>query len=235
MKIVTYKRLSKEDRKRTQHGFDSQAKDMEIFMEGGDYEVVGEFQEFISGAADNKPELKKAMEMCEAEGAVLLVAKLDRLSRRVSQVALYMEGSVAFKVACLPNADNFQLHLFAALSEQERMFIKERTKRGLAAAQAKGIKIGRANEKYTVSPKVKAHEKRVSEAAKAKSVEQAKKLELILGLAESRMTLAEISRKMCKLNVEKVNGSFAWTSSDIKRMIKMHNLDKTNIKGVVWG
>ena len=128
MKVVIYRRLSKEDKTKTQHGFDSQLNDINYYLNSlPSYEIVGDFHEFISGGADVKVELNKALTLCEAEGATLVVAKLDRLSRRVSQIALYMEGKVKFKVALLPSANNFQLHLYAALAEEERASIRDRT------------------------------------------------------------------------------------------------------------
>ncbi len=149
MKVVTYKRLSKEDRTRNQHGFDSQELDIQDYLKDvPNHEIVGEFQEFVSGAADHKPELEKAMELCRELGATLVVAKLCRLSRRVFQICMYMESSVEFKVSTLPSANNFQLHLYAALAEEERQTIRKRVKRGLEAAKAKGVKLGAASEKY---------------------------------------------------------------------------------------
>jgi len=148
-KVVIYKRLSKEDKTKTQHGFDSQQMDIDYYLSSVEsHEVIDSFQEFVSGGADLKPELEKALELCRKEGATLVVAKLDRLSRRVSQIAQYMEGSVRFKVSTLPSANNFQLHLYAALAEEERETIRLRVKRGLAAAKAKGVKLGAASPKY---------------------------------------------------------------------------------------
>ncbi len=46
------------------------------------------------------------------------------------------------KVAAMPNADPFQMHIYAALAEKERKFISERTKAALAAAKARGVKLG---------------------------------------------------------------------------------------------
>jgi len=81
----------------------------------------------------------------------LLVAKLDRLSRRVSIISKLME-TVSFRVATMPNADEFQLHIYAALAAQEARFISERTKSALKVAKEKGIKLGAASEKYHRDP-----------------------------------------------------------------------------------
>ncbi|CAH9013546.1 putative resolvase [Vibrio phage 277E43-1] len=146
-KFVIYKRLSKENKGKAQHGFNSQMLDIQYYLETvSNSEIIGEYQEFVSGGADVKPELEKAMEHCRKEGATLLIAKLDRLSRRVSQIACAMEGDVKFKVSTMPSANNLQLHLYAMLAEEERTNIRNRVKRGLEAAKAKGIKLGGASE-----------------------------------------------------------------------------------------
>jgi DNA invertase Pin-like site-specific DNA recombinase len=73
----------------------------------------------------------------------LLVAKLDRLSRRVSFIASLMDDKrLSLKVATMPHAEKFQLHIYAALAEQERDFISQRTKAALAQAKARGVKLG---------------------------------------------------------------------------------------------
>ncbi|MGV8617851.1 recombinase family protein, partial [Pseudomonas aeruginosa] len=77
------------------------------------------FTEAVSGSIRplDRPECSKAF----ATGFPVVVAKLDRLSRDVEHVAGLMK-SHDFKVATMPTADTFQIHLFAALAEQERTF-----------------------------------------------------------------------------------------------------------------
>jgi DNA invertase Pin-like site-specific DNA recombinase len=72
----------------------------------------------------------------------VIVAKLDRLTRDVHFGSGLMSRKVAFKVAEMPHADNFQLHLFLALAEQEREVISARTKAALQAAKERGQKLG---------------------------------------------------------------------------------------------
>ncbi|MGA1834485.1 recombinase family protein [Rhizobium wenxiniae] len=56
----------------------------------GPYEVIAEYQDVGSGGEDNRPELTKALALARKTGAELLVAKLDRLSRKVSFIAKIM-------------------------------------------------------------------------------------------------------------------------------------------------
>ena len=87
------------------------------------------------------PNLPRRSTLPNAQARLLLVSKLDRLSRDVEFIARTMKR-VSIKVATMPNADPFQMHLFAALAEKERKFIGERTKAALAAAKARGVKLG---------------------------------------------------------------------------------------------
>jgi DNA invertase Pin-like site-specific DNA recombinase len=71
------------------------------------------------------------------------VAKLDRLSRDVHFISGLMAHRVPFVVSELgPDVDPFVLHLYAALAEKERALIASRTKSALAAAKAKGVRLG---------------------------------------------------------------------------------------------
>jgi DNA invertase Pin-like site-specific DNA recombinase len=229
MKVVIYRRLSKEDKTKTQHGFDSQLNDINYYLNSlPSYEIVGDFHEFISGGADVKVELNKALTLCEAEGATLVVAKLDRLSRRVSQIALYMEGKVKFKVALLPSANNFQLHLYAALAEEERASIRDRTKRGCAAAKAKGALFGRASPKYGLNSgngtksmdEVIEKRKQVAIEATDYVIPEIKKALKYLG---KRPTQAKVATFLNDANIITPKGG-RWHQSGVQRVLERHNI-----------
>jgi DNA invertase Pin-like site-specific DNA recombinase len=150
-KYVTYRRVSTKEQGRSGHGLDGQTRDIELFLEkyhDTPPEVVGCFVKVLSGAQNDRPELAKAIALAKKENAQLLVAKLDRLSRKVSFISNLVEDKhIQLKVATMPQADNFQLHIYAALAEQEREFISTRTKAGLAAAKVKGVKLGGLRDK----------------------------------------------------------------------------------------
>ena len=231
MKVVIYRRLSKEDKAKTQHGFDSQLADIKYYLSTlPDHEVVGDFYEFISGAADNKPELQKAMSLCREQGATLVVAKLDRLSRRVSQIAQYMESDIKFKVALLPNADNFQLHIYSSLAEQERTMIRDRTRRGLAAAKAKGILSGRASPNYGMNSgngqkAVESVLEARREQAKAKTEYVVPHIHTALKYLGKRPTQAKVAQFLNDANVPTPNGKNVWTQSAVCRILDKHNIN----------
>jgi len=75
-------------------------------------------------------------------GAVLLIAKLDRLARSVSFIANLLESGVEVTAADMPEANRFLLHVTAAVAEHEAQAISDRTRAALAAAKARGVALG---------------------------------------------------------------------------------------------
>ena len=103
--------------------------------------MVAEFVEVESGAAASRPVLDQAITTCKKHNAALLVSKVDRASRDLETLARIVK-TVPIRVASLPQADPFQIHLYGALAQQEREFISTRTRAALAAAKARGVKLG---------------------------------------------------------------------------------------------
>lgn len=144
--FVLYRRVSTREQGTSGLGLAAQLRDCELYLASQPgAKVLEDFVEITSGAKCERPKLKAALALCRQSGAKLLVAKLDRLSRVVSEIALLMDDKdVEFVVACFPQASRFELHLYAALAEQERQFISQRTKTALAVAKSRGVKLGGA-------------------------------------------------------------------------------------------
>ncbi|MEG0006917.1 MAG: recombinase family protein [Aeromonas sp.] len=145
MKVVVYHRVSTKRQGESQLGLQAQQRDTDLFLShyAGDHQVLETFVDVRSGkgSMNDRPTLKAAVELCKQTGATLLVAKVDRLSRDVECVA-HIIKLVDVRIACLPFADKFQIHLYAALAEQEREFISQRTKAALQQAKARGVVLG---------------------------------------------------------------------------------------------
>ncbi|MDP7344060.1 MAG: recombinase family protein, partial [Alphaproteobacteria bacterium] len=136
---VVYRRVST-DKQET--GIEAQERAIQAFLASYGGSVLETYTEYASGAKNDRVELNKALKKCRKHKATLLVAKLDRVSRRVSWIAGLMESSINLRVAELPNADEFQLHIYASLAQQERRLISDRTKAALQVLKLKGIKLG---------------------------------------------------------------------------------------------
>jgi DNA invertase Pin-like site-specific DNA recombinase len=213
MKFVVYRRVSTVDQGKSGLGLAAQERDIAIYLKTyatEPYEVLGAFTEVQSGKADDRPKLAEALAMVRRTGAELLVAKLDRLSRKVSFIATVMEDrKVRLRVASMPNADNFQLHIYAALAEQEREFISLRTKAALAAAKTRGTKLGGLRD-ATGQRNIA-----VQKEARRRAEKVAK---VIVPMREQGETLRGIAEALNKSGVPTARGG-QWQASQVQRTL----------------
>jgi DNA invertase Pin-like site-specific DNA recombinase len=210
---VIYKRVSTKEQGKSGLGLAAQERDISIFLETYSqtpYTVLAVFTDVLSGTDDDRPKLALALSLVRREGATLIVSKLDRLSRKVSTLATLMDDKkVALRVASMPNADKFQLHIYAALAEQEREFISIRTKAALAEAKAKGVKLGGLRDKTM----------KRNEAVKANAHARALKVSgIVLPMREAGTPLREIAAHLNTAGVQTARGG-EWQASQVKRIL----------------
>jgi DNA invertase Pin-like site-specific DNA recombinase len=145
-KFVAYCRVSTQAQGRTGLGIEAQRAAVESYVVAHGGELVAEFVEVETGkgadALSRRPELKAALNTCSKRGAVLLIAKLDRLARNVHFVSGLLETGCDFVAVDMPNANKVMIQMHAVMSEWERDQISARTKAALAAAKARGVKLG---------------------------------------------------------------------------------------------
>lgn len=155
MKYVGYYRVSTKKQARSGLGLEAQQQMVRQFA--ADHgELVGELVEVESGRNDRRIELAKAINAAKKAGASLLIARLDRFSRRVSFISAMMEKGVRLVIVEMPNATDFQLHIFAALAQEERRLISERTKAALAQAKRRGVALGENGRVLALTNKARA-------------------------------------------------------------------------------
>jgi DNA invertase Pin-like site-specific DNA recombinase len=145
MKYIGYYRVSTQKQGKSGLGLDAQKKMVADFVAINGGEIVAEYTEIESGKRDDRPELMKAMKHADMISGKLLVGKLDRLSRDLHFITSLQKSRVDFVVSDMPNCDSFSIHIYGAMAQKEREMISARTKAGLAAAKAKGKKLGTNN------------------------------------------------------------------------------------------
>lgn len=140
--FVAYYRVSTDKQGRSGLGLEAQRKAVADFMAVVDGRLVAEFTEVESGKRNDRPQIAQALAACRKQKAVLCIAKLDRLARNVAFIANLMESGADFLACDMPNAHKLTIHVMAAMAEYEREAISSRTKVALAAAKARGVRLG---------------------------------------------------------------------------------------------
>lgn len=149
MKVIAYYRVSTKKQGESGLGLEAQKNTINRFLASSPYELVSEYVEIESGRKTDKrrPQLRAALEQCEREGATLMIAKLDRLTRNVGFLTTLLDRQVPIMALDMPNLQDpamsrFILQLMANVAELERAQISERTKKALAARKARGMSLG---------------------------------------------------------------------------------------------
>jgi len=140
--FIAYLRVSTDKQGRSGLGLEAQQAAIDAFLRPGDRLLEPPHIEVESGKNADRPKLREALERCRKTGATLLIARLDRLARNVRFISTLMEQGVPFLACDMPTATPFMLHIYAAVAEEEARAISRRTKAALAAAKARGVKLG---------------------------------------------------------------------------------------------
>lgn len=152
MQIVSYLRVSTARQGASGLGLEAQRAAVQGFAAAGGHTIVAELLEVESGGKADRPQLAAALATCRLHRATLVIAKLDRLARNVAFTANLMDGGVEFVACDMPHANRLTLHLLAAIAEHEREMISQRTKAALAAAKARGVRLGNPNGAAHLKP-----------------------------------------------------------------------------------
>ena len=108
-------------------------------------QILAEYIETESGKKSNRPQLLTALAMCRKTNSILIVAKLDRLSRNVAFTSKLLESDVEIVFCDFPQANRLILHIISSIAEYEAGLISQRTKQSLQAKKARGIKLGKSD------------------------------------------------------------------------------------------
>jgi DNA invertase Pin-like site-specific DNA recombinase len=134
-KVIAYYLVSTDRQGMNGNGMAAQRKSVEDYLNGGRWKLVSEFTEVESGKCSDRPELGKALAACRKLKAKLVIAKLDRLSRNVHFISGLMERKVDLVACDMPSANAFMINVYAAVAQEERRMISDRTKAGFAGCQ----------------------------------------------------------------------------------------------------
>ncbi len=123
-------------------GLEAQQAAVRAFVASQGWTLVAEHSDIASGKDDRRPGFQAALARCRQLGAVLVAARLDRITRRAHTLSGLLEEGYAIRAADMPGADDLMMRIYAAMAQKERELISERTRAALAAAKVRGAKLG---------------------------------------------------------------------------------------------
>lgn len=212
MPLVAYTRVSTGKQQASGLGLEAQREAIDQYARRTGEPIIGVFTEVESGAVRDRPQLAAALDLCRRKKAVLLIARLDRLSRSLAFIAQLLEAGVDVRAADVPEANRLTLQLLAVFAEYERSMIRDRTKAALAAAKARGVKLGSYGAVLAVQHKRAA-------LVFAETV----KPSLIMVMASGAVTTRQIADGLNALEVATREGG-RWHHSSAGRLMKRLHL-----------
>ncbi len=145
MRIVAYERVSTARQGASGLGLAAQRQAIETYATARHAEILARFTEVESGRCPDRPQLARALHLAKVTGAVLVIAKLDRLSRNAAFLLALRDSGVKFAAVDLPEANDLTVGIMALVAQQEREAISRRTKKALAVARSRGVRLGNPN------------------------------------------------------------------------------------------
>lgn len=212
LRFVAYYRVSTDKQGLDGNGIEAQKQAVARYLSSLDCELVGSFEEVESGANNRRPQLAAAIQMAKSKKAVLVIAKLDRLSRNAAFLLQLQDSKIDFCCCDMPHADPLSIGIIALLAQRERELISTRTAQGLAVAKQRGVKLGNPNAPKAWTKAVRAIRERKQQFA-------SETLGIIREIQSTGVKpLARIADCMNKRGEKTARGG-KWTATAVKRIL----------------
>lgn len=220
-KFISYYRVSTQKQGKSGLGLEAQKQAVATYLNGGDWQIVGEFVEVESGKRADRPELDKALAAARLHRCPLIVSKVDRLTRSVSFLSRLLDANVDVRFADLPQIEGatgrFLLQQMVAVAELEAGMISARTKAALAAAKRRGVKLGGDRG---VVPSAKVRAKGVAarqQRAEARATDIAPVIKELQ--AAGVTSLRAIAAQLNERGIPTARGEGQWQAAQVARVL----------------
>jgi DNA invertase Pin-like site-specific DNA recombinase len=215
-RFVGYLRVSTDGQGRSGLGLEAQRAAVAAHAAGRGH-IAAEHVEVESGRRKDRPQLAAALAACRTLRATLVIARLDRLARNVAFVSNLMESGVEFVAADMPVVNRLTVHILAAVAEEEARLVSARTKAALAAARARGVRLG--------NPRLRAGDLVLSAQGNAAQRENARRRAAAVAPyidqapRAGAATLAAIAEALMARGVPAPRGGDHWSPAQVRRAL----------------
>ena len=215
---VAYYRVSTAKQGASGLGLEAQQSAVRSYLNGGAWTLVSEFTEVESGKNNDRAQLALAIAACRLYGATLVIAKLDRLSRDAAFLLSLRDAGVDFIAADLPNANRLTVGIMAMVAETERDAISARTKAALAAAKARGTKLGGDRGVRITAEQSAMGRAAIAERTMARAADLAPVLASLK--AEGITSMGAMAKALTARRIPTAKGSTTWNPIQVSRVLK---------------
>jgi len=217
--MVAYYRVSTARQGQSGLGLEAQQEAVRGYLSATGSALVAEVIEIESGKRADRPKLAEALRLCRLHGATLIIAKLDRLARNVAFVSRLMESGADFVAVDFPQANRLTIHILAAVAEHEAQAISQRTKAALAAAKARGTRLG--GHRGIVPAEAAQAAGRAAQAARAH--QRAHDLAPVISEIRNSgiSSLGGIARALSEKGIPAARGGTRWSPAQVARVVAL--------------
>ena len=219
---VAYYRVSTAKQGASGLGLEAQQSAVSAYLNGGAWNLVAAFTEVESGKVSNRPELEKALAAARLHRAPLVVAKVDRLTRSLAFLTQLLEAGVDVRFCDLPQIEGpngrFMLQQMAAVAELEAGMIGDRPRRALAAAKARGVKLGGdRGARLTDAQRAQGRA-----AIAQRTISRANQLATVIDELRSTgiTSLGGLAKALTARGIPTANGATTWNPMQVARVLK---------------
>ena len=171
-----------------------------------------------SGKNNNRVRLDYATNLCIKHGYTLLFTKLDRLSREVEFLFTLRNKGVKLHCIELPELNTLTLGIFGSVAQWERELISTRTKNGLAALKARGVKLG-SPQNLTNEARIKGMESIIKKRVENENWKMARMFIEHFQMKNGYINYTKISNEL-NINGYKTRMGFNFSPSIVRRLVK---------------
>jgi DNA invertase Pin-like site-specific DNA recombinase len=214
IKAIIYTRVSTNKQGVSGLGLESQLDIANQYCEQNELLIIETYTEIQSGGKNDREMIKEALRRCELTGALLVVAKLDRISRDIGFIDQLQKSNIRFVCADMPEANESMINFMSVFAQYERKMASVRTKAALAAKKKQGAKLGTNN--LTKDGASKGRDI-ASKVIKEKANERASLVctDISRAIAEGFTSLRQIATYLNDNHIMTPRGK-KWTASSVK-------------------
>lgn len=213
---VAYLRQSTMKQQQSGLGIEAQREIIHNFIK--DKALIAEYVETESGKKSDRPQLMEALALCRKTNSILIVAKLDRLSRNVAFTSRLLESDVEIVFCDFPQANRLILHIISSIAEYEANLISQRTRQSLQAKKNRGVKLGMASNLMSKHSQAIENSRKTNKAKAESNPNNRRAIALLRTLLPQNLSLTEMTALLNEQGFVAPNGG-KFQITQVKRLI----------------